>query len=169
MKRPMRPKITARDRANMSLLYAPNETYTGAPTVIFDKLEAAEAVLARPQRKKRTNPEADFQKTVAVYLKRALPPEVPWTAFPAGGGGFIRGAVLKGMGLDPGWADVQLLGPGGRYYGLELKAKHGYLSDEQKRIQSSIRAIGGEYERAKTLEQVEAWLLEWGFRLKGRL
>ena len=55
-----------------------------------------------------------------------------FTAFPAGGGGRVRGAKLKKAGLQAGWPDIQLVYQG-RYFGLEVKTQTG------KTFSSAIR------------------------------
>ena len=150
------------------------ELFAGAPTQRFDEMEAAEIALkangTRAPRKRNKSPEADFQKTVAVYLGRVLHPSVPFTAFPAGGGGRIRGARLQGLGLKKGWPDLLLLLPGtGKFLGLELKARRNGLSPDQVAVCAQIRAAGGEYGSARTLDEVEALLRLWAVPMRGKI
>lgn len=79
----------------------------------------------------RKNPERDFQKQLVQHLRIALPPNVFMTAFPAGGGGKIRGAQLKAAGLVPGVPDLLFVYQG-RAYWMELKAAKGVVSPAQR-------------------------------------
>lgn len=108
--------------------------------------------------------EAQLQRAVAGYLSWAL--TAPWTAMPAGGGGEMRGKILRGMGLRPGWPDLQLVGPGGVYYGIELKAEKGVLSKAQVECHSTIIAAGGHVAVCRSLEDVQAALRIWGIPLR---
>ena len=104
---------------------------------------------------------------VARFLKLALRDPVFWTTFPAGGGGKVRGAFLKAMGLAAGMPDILIFAPGptlndGRTFtrliGLELKATKGRQSDSQKEMAERFEAVGGVYLIARTLDEVEILL-----------
>jgi hypothetical protein len=130
--------------------------------------------LAKPKRKRRA-PEAAFQCQVAQYLAWALPKGYWFTAFPAGGGGRIRGARLKAMGLKAGVPDVVVFGLGltqeqrsiycerPTVLWLELKAKTGSLSPAQRDVHKKLKNLGHRVETVKTLEQVETALAEFVF------
>jgi hypothetical protein len=125
---------------------------------------------AKPKRKA---PEAAFQIQVARYLAKALPEGFFWTAFPAGGGGRIRGARLKAMGLKAGVPDMVVFGKDDRdrsiymerpeVLWLELKAKSGSLSQAQREVHAHLKALGHRVEVAKTLEQVQDAIAEFCF------
>lgn len=55
-----------------------------------------------------------------------------------------HGKKLKAMGVRAGWPDLFLAVPCGEYHGLfiEMKAKHGRLSDAQKELHPIIREQG---------------------------
>ena len=55
-----------------------------------------------------------------------------------------QGAQLKAMGVRAGWPDLFLAMPAGDYHGLfiEMKAKHGKLSDAQKELHPILREQG---------------------------
>ena len=78
----------------------------------------------------RRHPEQQLQQAVARYLDVALPGEVWWTTIPAGGGGKVRGAILKGLGYKAGTPDILIVYEG-RAYWMELKAPDGVLSTAQ--------------------------------------
>ena len=108
----------------------------------------------------RSSPEYQLHKAVAEYLTLILTPKgIPWTSVGHGGGGKIRGAQLKAAGLQPGWPDIQIIGPNGRYIGIELKAGSS-LSPSQKQVHRTIEMAGGVVKICRSLEDV--WtVLEW--------
>lgn len=115
---------------------------------------------------KRNNPEQRLQIAVAQYLGHALRPPTIWTAFPAGGGGRIRGAFLKAMGLKAGWPDIVVMHPLGGdgcqvsvVVGIELKAAKGRLSPSQTAMHKSFYAAGARYDICRSLDEVE-WFLK---------
>ena len=101
--------------------------------------------------------EQSFQIEVARYLQLVLLPEVAWTAFPAGGGGKTRGAILKAMGLKSGWPDLILI-YNGKMLGLELKTPIGKLSKAQKAMHSALEAAGAAIAICRCTEDIVATL-----------
>ena len=71
---------------------------------------------------KRKAPEQALQQAVARYLELALPKYARFTAFPAGGGGRVRGARLKAMGLAKGVPDILIFWDD-QQTGLRLKTR----------------------------------------------
>jgi hypothetical protein len=117
---------------------------------------------------KRAHPEQDLHKAVAAYLRVALRPPTIWTTIGHGGGGKTRGGILKGMGVQPGWPDILIVHPAYNdtwlernasllpfLIGIELKAKRGSQSAEQKYMQAAFVAAGGCYVLARSVDQVE--------------
>lgn len=105
----------------------------------------------------RTNPEAQIQRAVASYLSLVLPNSVMWSAIGHGGGGKIRGAQLKGMGLRRGVPDIYIawnIGHGQQTLWIELKSKDGRQSDEQKQFQVCVENIGHSYRVCRSLDEV---------------
>ena len=109
--------------------------------------------------------EAELHRSVANYLRVALPAEAVWTTVGHGGGGKVRGAQLKARGLRPGWPDVQILFRG-KLYCIELKAGRNGLEPEQRFCQAAIMVAGGYCETCKSVEQVEDWLRLYSFPLR---
>jgi len=115
----------------------------------------------------RKNPEQQLQIAVADYLHAVLRPPTMWTAFPAGGGGKIRGALLKAMGLKPGWPDILIIH---RFddlaetlvLGIELKAGEGRQTPEQREVMESLRATGAVYEVCRSIDEVDWALMDHG-------
>lgn len=106
-------------------------------------------------------PEAALHRTVADYLTVALAPEVFATTFPAGGGGRIRGAQLKAMGLKSGCPDW-LLVHGGRAYFIELKADGGRLSPAQRETHAALERAGAFVAVCRSIDSVIGTLAGFG-------
>lgn len=123
---------------------------------------------------RRASPEHAFQVVVAQFLSVALRPPVFWTAFPAGGGGKVRGARLKAAGLKAGVPDILVFAPGPHYgttvIGIELKTpKTGRVSDAQTETHADMAAAGIRCRIARSLEDVQDILLANGIRLHARV
>lgn len=114
-----------------------------------------------------TRPEQDFQMQVARYLDLALPGDAFWTAFPAGGGGKIRGAILKGMGLKAGVPDILIVHEGRALF-LELKAGRGRISPAQAKTHGDLWEAGSPVAVCRSLSEVQMVLLRWAIPLKAR-
>ena len=104
--------------------------------------------------------EYSLQCQICAYLNLVLDKKVLWTSFPAGGGGKIRGAMLKKSGLVAGWPDLQLL-KDGVYHGIEIKTEKGIISDAQKRMHKNIRQNGGKVAVCRSINDVEMALNDW--------
>lgn len=114
-------------------------------------------------------PEQDFQITVATYLTTVLEPSLAWfTAFPAGGGGLLRGKILKAMGLKPGVGDLLVLyrqnATGENAFinvlFIELKAKDGRVSEAQKGCHLDLERVGATVRVCRNLNEVDTALVE---------
>ena len=77
--------------------------------------------------------EYKLQCDIIELFKLILKKSVLFTAFPAGGGGKVRGAKLKKMGLVAGWPDIQILADG-KYFGVEVKTPTGRISPAQRTL-----------------------------------
>lgn len=107
--------------------------------------------------------EAALHKSVADYLRRALKPPTIWTTIGHGGGGKIRGAQLKAMGVQKGWPDIVVMTPNEDIsqtivVGIELKSRKGTMSPEQKAMREAFMATWAWYFKATSVEQVETFL-----------
>lgn len=105
-------------------------------------------------------PEQATHRAVAQYLNAVLPDTVFWTTFPSGGGGRVRGAQLKAMGLKSGVPDVLLVWCGRTYF-IELKSARGRLSDAQRACHPRIWEAGAPVGVAKTIDDVRGLLASW--------
>lgn len=98
--------------------------------------------------------EDNIHKAVARTLDLCLYPETLHTCFPAGGGGKVRGAILKARGLKAGMPDHLIIHPGVTLW-LELKVpKSGRVSDSQKLRHAELRAIGHKVEICRSVADV---------------
>lgn len=111
-------------------------------------------------RKKRGNPEQAFQIKLVRDLSKILPPDCVMTAFPAGGGGRIRGGILKRMGLIPGMPDLLFLHRGNAF-GMELKAGRGRLNEAQTLMHPILARCGVDVRVVRTLDDALGCLKEW--------
>lgn len=111
-------------------------------------------------------PETALHISIANFLTVALPPEIVWTTFPAGGGGKERGRILKAMGLKAGFPDLLFVREPARLYVIEAKTKDGVLSKEQKDMHRDLRAAGVEVAVCRSVEDVELQLRAWDFPLR---
>lgn len=116
---------------------------------------------------KRTSPEETLHRAAAVFLTHALPWDAWWTTIPAGGGGRVRGAKLKGMGYQPGTPDLLIVYEG-RALWIELKSRTGRLSDHQTECHALLDQAGSEITVARCIEDIETALRKWNVPLRAR-
>tara|TARA_Y100000114_G_C11699666_1_gene297801 strand:+ start:96 stop:449 length:354 start_codon:yes stop_codon:yes gene_type:complete len=113
-------------------------------------------------KKIRREPEFLLQSAIFACIKEILHPDVLITCFPSGGGGRVRGAKLKKMGLASGYPDLQLLHKG-RYYGLEVKTEKGRLSPAQSELHKRLELQGAKVAVVRSekdaIEQIIKWRL----------
>lgn len=98
--------------------------------------------------------EATLHRAVAEYLDVVIRPPMVWTTIAHGGGGRVRGAQLKAMGLKKGWPDILILAPGPNVLGIELKAKGGSQTPEQREIESAFYGCKAWYVLCRSVEEV---------------
>jgi hypothetical protein len=108
----------------------------------------------------RKAPERLLHKAVAAYLNAVLPTSVFWTTIPAGGGGKIRGAMLKSMGYKAGTPDILMVHNGLAYW-IELKAPGCSLSDAQRHVSDLLLWASSPMAVCKSIDQVEVALRVW--------
>jgi hypothetical protein len=113
-------------------------------------------------RTKRKEPEAVLQSAIFESIKDILLPEVLITCFPSGGGGRVRGAKLKKMGLSSGWPDLQLIHKA-KFYGIEVKTSVGRLSPAQSDLHERLIHQGAKVAIVRSekdaIEQIIKWRL----------
>ena len=99
---------------------------------------------------------------VADLLGWILPPSAQWTTFNAGNVEMPPkvGRMLKAMGLQTGWPDIQIVF-GGAIFGLELKAPKGKTQASQDERFPLLRAAGMRIAIARSTDDVLDILREW--------
>lgn len=117
--------------------------------------------------KRRRTPEADLQRAVMTALRFALPKgaivhhsanEVT-EARPRGA---RKQAILVGMGVYPGFADLVVLCEG-RVLFLELKSPTGRLSPAQEAFRDTVVAQGFGWALVRSLDDALGALVDYGF------
>lgn len=112
--------------------------------------------------------ESALQSQIVQWLRWSLPRDAVTSCFPSGGGGKVRGARLKQMGLKPGMPDLFIFYNGGAY-GLEVKTAKGRASFDQKACHAELRFAGVKVEVVRSVAETEKALVAWGIRLKSRI
>ena len=116
---------------------------------------------------RRGTPEADLQRAVVKALRFAL----PRTAIihhcanevtEPGPRGAKRQAILVGMGVNPGFADLVVLCDG-RVLFLELKSPKGKLSPSQEAFREAVLAQGHAWALVRSLDDALGALADHGF------
>ena len=105
-----------------------------------------------------------LHKVVAAWLDQNLPEDTFWTTFPSGGGGEIRGYILKDMGLKAGVPDILVWGKN-KMIGIELKSEKGVLLKDQKIVIAKLEQLGFKTYVCKSLADVQQALHTQGFRV----
>ena len=117
--------------------------------------------------KRRRTPEADLQRAVVVALRFALPKgaivhHCANEVTEAGPRGARRQAILVGMGVHPGFADLIVLCEG-RVLFLELKSLKGRLSPAQEGFRDAVLALGFGWALVRSLDDALGALADHGF------
>lgn len=117
--------------------------------------------------KRRGTPEADLQRAVVQALRVALPRSAiihhcANEVTEAGPRGAKRQAILVGMGVHAGFADLMILCEG-RILFLELKAPKGRLRPEQEAFRDAVRAQSFGWALVRSLDDALRAAAEFGF------
>jgi len=117
--------------------------------------------------KRRGTPEADLQRAVVQALRFALPRSAiihhcANEVTDAGPRGAKRQAILVGMGVHPGFADLMVLCDG-RMLFLELKSQKGKLSPDQEAFRDAVMAQGHGWALVRSLDDALGPLADHGF------
>jgi hypothetical protein len=116
---------------------------------------------------RRNTPEADLQRAVVQALRFAL----PRTAIihhcanevtELGPRGAKRQAILVGMGVHAGFADLMVLHDG-RFLFFELKAPKGRLRSDQEAFRDAVLAQGFGWALVRSLDDALGALADHGF------
>ena len=117
--------------------------------------------------KRRGTPEADLQRAVVQTLHFALPRSTiihhcANEVTEAGPRGAKRQAILVGMGVHSGFADLIVL-CAGRVLFLELKSLKGRLSPAQEAFRDAVLAQGFGWALVRSLDDALEALADQGF------
>jgi hypothetical protein len=144
--------------------------------------DAAKVRLPRARKEKAapgSKSEHSLHYHVAGLLDKHLAAPAWYTTFPAGGGGEMRGKILKSLGLKTGVPDILIIFPVTiRYqtepnglihsgifqllYWIELKKTgKGTPSDAQIKTQQRLTEMGCRVANCDSLDAVKATLVEW--------
>jgi len=114
-------------------------------------------------------PEQTLHFAVAAYLTTVLDPSKSfWTTIGHGGGGRVRGSMLKHMGMKAGVADVLICWPHCVLW-IELKAPRGKISPEQVAFGQRVGSLGHLYHICRSLDEVAAVLEHHAPPMRGRI
>lgn len=117
--------------------------------------------------KRRGTPEADLQRAVVTALRFVLPKgaiihHCPNEITESGPRGAKRQAILVGMGVHPGFADLMVL-CAGRVLFLELKSLKGRLSPAQEAFRDAVATQGFGWALVRSLDDALGALADHGF------
>ena len=113
----------------------------------------------------RRHPEQALQQHVARFLTVALTGDAYFSALPLGGGGRLRGAILKGMGTAKGLPDIIVLNEGRAIF-LELKAPKGRVTEAQHECHAALKRAGCPVYVCRSIDDVERALRDSGVPLR---
>jgi hypothetical protein len=106
--------------------------------------------------------ESKLHVDVAKLLRKHCLPGWKWRHINAKAMDAREGAIMKRMGVNPGWPDFVLFGPEAFPHFLELKRPGEELTDEQEEFQYwACRALHASYAVARTIDQVLATFEAW--------
>lgn len=117
--------------------------------------------------KKRATPEADIQRAIVSLLRVVLPKgsivhHAANEITSGGRAGHIRQAILVGMGVHPGFADLVVLSQG-RVLFLEIKSRTGRLRSSQEEFRDAVLQQGFGWALVRSMDDALAALRNFGF------
>jgi hypothetical protein len=112
--------------------------------------------------------EQQLHRACAEYLAWALKPPTWFTTFPAGGGGEVRGKILRGLGLKPGVPDLLIVAFGVAHW-VELKTQKGKTSVDQVICHGDLIEAGCPVAVVRSLYELQATLDRWLVQVCARL
>ena len=106
------------------------------------------------------HPEQLLQREIVAALRKVLLPPAMVVAYPTGGGGALRGAILNGMGLQKGMPDLLIFSR--LAYGLEVKSRTGKVSSAQHDTMSALEQAGVDCAVVRSVDKALQMVLFWG-------
>ena len=121
---------------------------------------------------RRSKPEADAQRAIVQALRFALPRDAivhhcANEVTEAGPRGAKRQAILVGMGVHAGFADLMVICDG-RILFLELKSPKGRLRPDQETFRDGVLAQGFGWALVRSLDDALGALADHGFTSRVR-
>ena len=121
---------------------------------------------------RRSTPEADAQRAIVKALRVALPRDAivhhcANEVTEAGSRGAKRQAILVGMGVHAGFADLMVLHDG-RVLFFELKAPKGRLRPDQETFRDAVLAQGFGWALVRSVDDALGALADHGFTSRVR-
>ena len=122
---------------------------------------------------RRTTPEADAQRAIVQALRFALPRDAivhhcANEVTEAGPHGARRQAILVGMGVHAGFADL-IVNSGGRLLFLEVKSQTGRLRKSQEVFRDTVITQGFGWALVRTVDDALGALADHGFTSRVQL
>lgn len=113
--------------------------------------------------------EHQLHQQVSQYLAWALIcPPAWWSTWPMGGGGEMRGKIIRGLGAKAGVPDLIFIHEGRAFF-IELKAGKGRTSAVQREQHKALALAGTPPPVvAYSLDEVRGALWAWGLPLRER-
>lgn len=117
---------------------------------------------------KRRGLEDKLQEDVVSYLRLVLDPRRYLVAHVPNEGkrSAAQGAHMKKIGLLPGMPDLEIMGPLGTTWRIELKTATGVVSEEQAEIHAWFAGNGVPYAVCRSLNDVRVALMVWGIETR---
>jgi len=112
--------------------------------------------------------ERQLQSAVADWLALALPPDAFFSSIGHGGGGKVRGALLKRTGLKAGVPDLLVIADGRARF-IELKTAKGRLSPAQREAHDALVRAGALVAVCRSIEDVAAQISAWGIPTRAKV
>lgn len=117
--------------------------------------------------KKRGTPEADIQRAIVSFLRAVLPKgsivhHVANEIASGGRAGHVRQAILVGMGVHPGFADLVVLSQGKVMF-LEVKSSTGRLRPAQEAFRDAVTEQGFGWALVRSVDDALGALRAHGF------
>lgn len=121
---------------------------------------------------RRATPEADAQRAIVQALRFALPRgaiihHCNNEVTEPGPHGAKRQAILVGMGVYPGFADLMVISDG-RVLFLEVKSPTGRLRPAQESFRDAVRAQGFGWALVRSVEDALSALADFGLTMRVR-
>ena len=122
---------------------------------------------------RRSTPEADAQRAIVSALRFALPRDAVVhhcanEVTEAGPRGARRQAILVGMGVHPGFADLIVIS-GGRMLFLEVKSQTGRLRKSQEVFRDTVVTQGFGWALVRSVDDALGALADNGFTSRVQL